>query len=355
MVTKKIKIEEYGLYPDGKGGQLGDRGYINDAKILEVKNDGTIILDKDIDLSKPLNVKIDDERRFEIARNHTGQHILSQAIIEVCNAKTLSFHMGEDYSTIDIEKKLNDNEVKDVEELANDVVSKALKVKKYFINRSELSSLGLRKISDVKDDKIRIVEIENFDKSMCAGFHVDKTSEVMLIKILKQDRVKGGLNRLYFVCGKTALNDYRKKNDVYNEIISMLSSQEPIKALRQKLNDLKQTQKKLNSLSKEFLRLKAKEIYDNAEDFSGVKFAVENMNTDQGSMRFLVQNILNIGKITLIVYNDDYFVIGSNVIELKKVDLGLKGGGTNSIFMGKNEERNSKWIQEILENLKSYI
>ena len=56
------------------------------------------------------------------------------------------------------------------------------------------------------------------------------------------------------------------------------------------------------------------------------------------------------------VYNDDYFVIGSNVVDLKKVDFDAKGGGTKDIFMGKlNMKGNEEWAKKTLENLKSYI
>ena len=98
MITKKIKIENFDLYPDGKGGQLGDRGFINGAKILSISNDLVVTLDREIDDSEKLDIKIDSQRRLEIARNHTGQHILSQSIINVCEVKTVSFHMGENYS-----------------------------------------------------------------------------------------------------------------------------------------------------------------------------------------------------------------------------------------------------------------
>ena len=357
MLTKKIKIENFDLYPDGKGGQLGDRGYINGAKILSISNDLTVTLDKEIDDSEKLDIKIDQQRRIEIARNHTGQHILSQSIINVCEVKTVSFHMGENYSTIDLQRKLSDKEIIESENLANEVVSKALEIKKYYVDRSQLNNLGLRKVSDVKDDRIRIVEIEGFDKNMCAGFHVDKTSQVMLIKILKQERVKGGLYRLYFVCGKTALQDYRDKNNAYNEIVSLLSSPEPVESLKTKLKELKQTQKNLNSLTKELMKLKAKEIYNDSDDFESVKIGSFKIDTDQGGLRFLAQNVLNLGKGIFILYNNDYFVIGSNVVDLKKIDFNIKGGGTNNIFMGKfnDKEGNDGWILKTLENLKSYI
>ncbi len=357
MITKKIKIENFDLYPDGKGGQLGDRGFINGAKILSISNDLVVTLDREIDDSEKLDIKIDSQRRLEIARNHTGQHILSQSIINVCEVKTVSFHMGENYSTIDLQRKLSDKEVIEAENLANEVISKALEVKKYYVDRSQLNSLGLRKISDIKDDKIRIVEIEGFDKGMCAGFHVDRTSQVMLIKILKQERVKGGLYRLYFVCGKTALKDYGNKNNVYNEIVSLLSSHEPVESLKTKLKELKQSQKDLNNLTKELMKLKAKEIYNDSDDFEGVKIGSFKIDADQGGLRFLAQNILNLGKGMFVVYNNDYFVIGSNVVDLKKIDFDVKGGGTNNIFMGKfsDEKGNEKWILKTLENLKSYI
>ncbi len=356
MLVKKIKIDSPRLYPDGKGGQIGDRGKVNGVPITFVEETGFVHLEKEVDDTQEIVVEIDENRRREIAENHTGQHILSQAILRVANVKTVSFHMGEDYSTIDLDRNLSKEEVTKAEDLANLIVSEARAVKKYYVNREELSTLGLRKISDVPDDRIRIVEIENFDKGMCAGFHVDKTSEVMIIKVLKIERVKGGLYRLYFVCGKRALRDYRKKNDIYNEMVSLFSSQDLIETAKSKLNELKTTKKKLNSLTKEFLTLKARQIYDGAESFKNIRIGCYKYDYQQGDLRYLVQNILNLGKGLFILFNDNQFVIGSNVVNLKKIEINAKGGGTDKIFMGKFEgEEIDKWTKETLENLKSYI
>jgi alanyl-tRNA synthetase len=356
MLTKKIKINDPRLYPDGKGGQIGDRGEVNGIPITFVEESGIIHLEKEIDDTQEITVKIDEGRRREIAENHTGQHILSQAILRVADVKTVSFHMGEEYSTIDLDRNLSNEEITKAEDLANLIISEARTVKKYYVNKKDLPTLGLRKISDVPDDRIRIVEIENFDKGMCAGFHVDKTSEVMIIKILKIERVKGGLYRLYFVCGKRALRDYRKKNDIYNELVSLFSSQDLVETAKQKLNELKTTKKKLNTLTKELLTAKAQQIYDKAENFGNIRVGCYKYDYQQGDLRYLVQNILNLGKALFILFNDDQFVIGSNVVNLKNVKIDAKGGGTDKIFMGKFEgEEIDRWTKETLENLKSYI
>ncbi len=354
-MTRIVKLNSIELYPDGKGGQLGDRGYVNGIKIIKVLPDNVVELESEIDETS-IKVDIDIKRRKEIARNHTGQHILSQAILKVCDVKTVSFHMGESYSTIDLQRNLSDKEIVDSEDLANEIVARSLEVKKYFVKKDELPSLGLRKISDVKDNDIRIVDIEGFDKSMCAGFHVDRTSEVMLIKILKLERVKGGLYRLYFVCGEMALNDYRNKNNVYNECVSVLSSNDPIETLKSKLDELKTIKKKMNNLTKEHMVLKAKEVFESFEMAGNVKAGVVETQYNQGEMRLLVQNLLKLGDILVVVYGEKDFVIGSNVINLKNLNLNLKGGGNKEIFMGKLDEKgNNEWALKILENLKSYI
>lgn len=46
---------------------------------------------------------IDWGRRFDHMQQHTGQHILSQAFLRVAQASTLSFHLGQETSTIDID------------------------------------------------------------------------------------------------------------------------------------------------------------------------------------------------------------------------------------------------------------
>lgn len=223
-----VELEETYFYPDGKGGQLGDRGKIENANVLSViEEDSKVLHEVDtLDLNEEVKCRIDKERRKEISREHTAQHILSQAFIVLHNLETVSFHMGENYSTIDLNGILSSNEeFEKVELLANNIVLEDRLVKKYFVSREDLENLDLRKKIEI-EGPIRVVEIENFDKSLCGGTHVDKTGEIGIIKIFKTEKIKGNLTRVYFSSGFRALKIFQKKVELIDDISRNLTTGE---------------------------------------------------------------------------------------------------------------------------------
>ncbi|WP_448531725.1 alanyl-tRNA editing protein [Pseudothermotoga sp.] len=206
--------DESPFYPDGKGGQLGDRGSIGPAKVLYVKEvNGEVHhkIDKPIE-PREYDFEIDQARRKDIATQHTAQHILSAAFLKIAQAQTVSFHMGEETSTIDTDLAvLTERTVEDVEKLANEVVKSCVDVEILLVDREEAERLNLRKaISEKVGQKVRIVKIQDFDLSACGGFHVKNTGEIGIIKIVDWEKVKQNLTRVHFVAGERALKHFQE-------------------------------------------------------------------------------------------------------------------------------------------------
>jgi alanyl-tRNA synthetase len=185
-------------------------------------------------------------------QQHTGQHILSQAFVQAANAETVSFHLNPDpldgALTIDLNTaKLTPAQIDRAEELANTIVFENRSVVACFVTDQELQALPLRKPPKV-DKAIRIVQVDGFDWSACGGTHVARTGEVGLIKIVKMER-RGAETRIEFRCGRRALHDYRRKNQMIMQIAADLSIgfwevdqaigrfQAEAKALRKQLSD----------------------------------------------------------------------------------------------------------------------
>ncbi|WDC84731.1 alanyl-tRNA editing protein [Caloramator sp. mosi_1] len=167
------------------------------------------VVDKKIEKN---NVKctIDFERRFDHMQNHTGQHLLSSVFITLYDAPTNSFHLGDDYVSIDIGlENITDEIVKNVEDRVNELIFKNIPVKSYIVNNEEAKKLPLRKLPPT-DVNIRIVEIEGIDYSPCCGTHVRNLGEIGMVKILKTEKYKN-MTRVYFKCGKRLLRDFQEK------------------------------------------------------------------------------------------------------------------------------------------------
>jgi len=264
-----VILDRTAFYPTG-GGQPHDRGTLNGIPVVEVierEDDGAILHV----LARPLEAPevegcIEWERRFDHMQQHTGQHILSQAFLQVAGAQTVSFHLGEEVVTIDLDRAdLPPAAFEAAEELANRVVLENREVRTYFVEAEEAERLGLRRPPQ-RGGRIRIVEVADFDRSACGGTHVGRTGEVGPIKIVKRER-RGPTTRVSFLCGGRALRDYRRKHQRLLEAAGALSVGEEMvpEAIRALQAELKETRKALAALQERYLELALPDLERRAE------------------------------------------------------------------------------------------
>jgi alanyl-tRNA synthetase len=207
---RTVYLDRTAFYP-ASGGQPFDFGFLNEVAVngVEEEEDGRIAhqLAAPLDAAEAHGV-IDWPRRFDHMQQHTGQHLLSAVIVELYSIPTLSFHMGGDVSTIDIgAPSLDAEQVRRIEERANEVVFQNRPVAISF----EENPADLRKAS-AREGTLRVVTIQDLDRSACGGTHVRSTGEIGAILIRKLDKMRGNV-RLEFVCGgraaRRASADYR--------------------------------------------------------------------------------------------------------------------------------------------------
>jgi alanyl-tRNA synthetase len=216
--TTGIILDRTCFYPTS-GGQPCDQGSLDTQPVLDVmERDGEIVHWITGALEDPtVHGSVNWPRRFDHMQQHTGQHILSQACLKLLASQTVGFHLGQESSTIDIDRAtLTPAEAETVEELANEIVLADRAVITRLVEPEALAALELRKASAVEHD-IRIVEIQGFDRSPCGGTHCSSTGQVGPIAVRKWER-RGQQTRLEFLCGWRALRDYRWKTTMVNEL-----------------------------------------------------------------------------------------------------------------------------------------
>jgi alanyl-tRNA synthetase len=124
--------------------------------------------------------EIDWARRFDHMQQHTGQHVLSAAFDRLFDNRTVSFHMGAEFSTIDLQKELTWEQIARGEEEVNRVVSENRDVAIRFVSEHEAGTLPLRK-EPARGGVLRLIDIRDFDLSACGGTHVARTGAVGVI------------------------------------------------------------------------------------------------------------------------------------------------------------------------------
>lgn len=221
-----LALSQSAFYPTS-GGQPHDRGTLNEIPVLDVQSDGQGMVWHVLAASitaDTITGKIDWGRRFDHMQNHSGQHILTRAFIEVTGVETLSFHLGDESVTIDLERAdLSPAEIDAAEDLANQVIAENRIVRTWFPEAEEWATLSLRKISEKVQGAVRVVDIGGFDVTACGGTHVARTGEIGMIKILKLER-KNETLRVEFCCGGRALRDYREKNALLNSLAAQMTT-----------------------------------------------------------------------------------------------------------------------------------
>src|SRR6185503_14797498 len=119
-----LVLDRTAFYPTS-GGQPFDVGTLSDVNVLEVVDteDGRIlhVVDRAPDATR-VSGTVDWARRFDHMQQHTGQHVLSAAFDRLLSARTESFHLGVEYSTIDLARELSPAAIARGEAEANRVV-----------------------------------------------------------------------------------------------------------------------------------------------------------------------------------------------------------------------------------------
>jgi alanyl-tRNA synthetase len=258
-------LERTYFYPTG-GGQESDTGSLGPARVLEVfKQDQPPVLVHVVDQevpSGPLAARIDARRRMRHMQHHTAQHLLSQCFLRLLDLETLSANInGDTPSTVDVPfRELSSQALRQVEDLANQVIYENRVVKSYFVAPQDLAQVPLRRPPKVSEN-IRIVEIDDYDYSACGGTHVLQTGMIGVVKILRTER-QNDKTRLHFIAGYQALEIFQE----YHALLSGLAEQFtagiqelPQAALRQ-AEQLRAAQKELQTLRMEHLGWEARTL-----------------------------------------------------------------------------------------------
>ena len=216
----QIALDRSAFYPTS-GGQPHDTGVLTatssggallEAPILAVEEDdqGEVwhTTPKPLLAGTPVRGYVDWSRRRDHMQQHSGQHLLSAVVYRQLGAATVSFHLGEMTSTIDLAREaISPEELERVEDAVNEIIAENRPVTMRTIPRVEAEMLlaagTLHKLPDREGD-IRLIEIDEIDVNACGGTHVEATGQIGGLLIRGTERVRQGV-RVEFVCGIRAM------------------------------------------------------------------------------------------------------------------------------------------------------
>ena len=218
-----VALDRTAFYPEG-GGQPADHGTLDGARVVDVQSDdaGLVwhVLDRRVERDD-VEGEVDWPRRFDHMQQHHGQHLLSAAFEELFGLATLAFHLGAEYSSIDLPGEVPEDRIEAAERRANEVIWEDRPVVTRIVMPEELATIPLRK-PPVVEGPVRIVSVPDFDHSACGGTHPRSTGAVGLLHVSRRER-RGAETRVEFLCGGRALEDLRRKTRLVSRLSTDLS------------------------------------------------------------------------------------------------------------------------------------
>ncbi len=361
-----IVLDKTYFYPEG-GGQEYDTGWIDGVAVKNVQKSGKSVLHfvestERFREGMEVNCIINWERRTQLAVHHTATHIINGAARKVLGKHVwqTGAHKSVELSRLDIThySNLSREDIRTIEQIANETVLANLKINTMFLERSQAEQrYGFRLYQGgvVPGKEIRIVEIPDFDVEACGGVHCEYTGEVGLIKILRTRRIQDGVVRIEFVAGLRAYREFTKMEDMVFEAANTLKTtpENFSQAFKKFYEDFLMAKKQLEDGKRERISMLAKHIAANAIFINNVKV----MHYFEGAN---VQELLELAKkltegesilvfLTTAERRANFVLATSKNLNLhcgeivKNLrELGVAGGGKNTIAQGTVERSDAE-------------
>ncbi len=335
-------LRQSAFYPTS-GGQQFDTGTLNGTPVIDVVEDEShdvrhVTVQPIGAVGDRVSGVVNRERRLRHRRQHTAQHILSQSFIRCLGAETVSVHLGEEYGAVELDREdITDHDLAEVESYSNGIVADSFPVKIMFVEGEAIDRLPLRKIPE-RSGPLRVIKVGEFDYSACGGTHCANSSEVLGIKLVGTEKIRGHL-LVKFLSGEQVREDYISRYRVTNLLSQELTCHiDDLPARFEKLTDEnKQLRKELAELQKELLPIKATQLAERVRQFGEHGLVAEDMGDyDRKGLGQLAGVVAEKANGVAMLYSDGRVVIATSesgdfdagaIAREISIKLGLKGGG----------------------------
>jgi alanyl-tRNA synthetase len=301
-----IILDRTAFYPTS-GGQIHDTGWIVPDepgarfRVSEVADaEGGQVIHyleapiKEVQPGTRVHGEIDPARRRDHMQQHSAQHVLSAAFVRLFNMPTVSFHMADDYCSIDLDTpSLSKDQIESAEGLANEIVLENRCVDMRFVTREEAANLGLRKLPPAERDQLRLIDIRDFDLTACGGTHVNRTGQIGGIFLRKAEKVRQGY-RVEFVAGQRAVSTARRDFNTLAEIAALFSAQiyDVPQQARKSLDEIRSLRKQREQSREELAAAQAATLFAETPERHGRKLVVRTFSgRDLDFLKLLAQTL----------------------------------------------------------------
>ena len=373
------------FYAEG-GGQVGDKGYLEDAHgdvvyILDTKKENNVIIHFAKNLPKHLKESfkavVDAKQRYRTQCNHTATHLLHQALREVLGehveqkgSAVNSKHLRFDFSHF---SKLTIEELRDVENFVNSRIDGKLELQegRNVPMQQAMDEGAMALFGEKYGDAVRTIR---FGQSieLCGGTHVKNTADIWHFKIVSESAIASGIRRIEAITNDAVKDFYFENNRAYFEMRDLLNNtKEPVKALQSLQDENISLRKQIEALLKDKAKNLKGDLKNEFEEVNGINFLAKKVDLDASGMKdlcfelgsefsnlFILFGAEKDGKALLSCYISKELVAdkGLNAGQVVR-ELGkhIQGGGGGQPFFATAGGKNPDGIEKALSEAKNYF
>ena len=373
------------FYAEG-GGQVGDKGYLEDRNgdvvyILDTKKENNVIIHITKNLPNHLEDKhhavVETNQRFSTQRNHTATHLLHQALrkilgthVEQKGSSVQANHLRFDFSHF---SKVTSEELQEVEDFVNDSINNKLPLieQRAIPMQKAIEEGAMALFGEKYGDKVRTIRFGD-SIELCGGTHVGNTADIWYFKILSESAVAAGVRRIEAITGDAAKNYFKEQEDTIEQLKELIGNQKsPVKAVRDLQEENTSLQKEIDQLKKAMAGDIKEDLKQKIESFDNLNFLAQKVDLDPQAVKdvcyqlgnevnelFVLLGSENNGKAMLTCYISKELVSARNLNAgtiVRELGKYIQGGGGGQAFFATAGGKNVDGIPQALEAARTYL
>lgn len=384
-----IFLSETPFYAES-GGQIADKGWIyseqGTAYVEDVKKapngqhiHQVTVKSGMLQLDDKVKAIVEEQFRNAIIKNHTGTHLLHQALKDV-----LGKHVNQAGSLVTPDRlrfdfshfnEVTSEELEKIEKIVNEKIWNSIPLNIEYKNIDEAKKMGAMALFGEKYGEIvRVVQIGDYSIELCGGCHVTNTSEIGLFKIVSESGIGAGTRRIEALTSKKAYEYLNEKINILKQasrIVKANDDKQVVEKIQSIQSEVKALQKENESLSAKLANVEASSILEQVEEVEGVPVLAQRVNVkDMNQLRNMVDDLkqkLDSAVILLAAENNGKVQLAAGVSKdlvekglhagklIKKAAEVCGGGGGGRPDMAQAGGTNPQKIDEALLAVKQII
>lgn len=376
--SRNLILDQSAFFPEA-GGQSCDTGWVwqegaSPLRVSQVRLQDGILIHTVVEKADPgdegevapghegqvfqagteVFAKLDFEARYDKMQQHTGEHIFSGLVNRRYGYHNVGFHLGDDEVTMDFDGRLEEEEIRELEETANRIIRQNLPVTASFPSAEEQKQLTWRSKKEIDSESLRLVTIPGVDVCACCAPHVKRTGEVNLLKVESFQNYKKG-TRIFLCCGERAYHLFQKEHRMVRALAQeCTTSYENLPdRFHQMQQEIWQWKLRASKQMEELLSYRIQELPEGGENL--VLFLKE--GEEEGSLLRKASNqLMQKGAVLCAVFSRKAeggfsFVIGSpqnkadECLQKMKDMFAVRGGGSPEMVQGSVQDTTEQELE----------